>query len=76
MRNNESSCFLSFISAIFCIALIMTIIHETDRDEYGRDAYDRYNGIPGRDKYGYIVNVDGSYSFWGNLFDTNPYYAW
>ncbi len=50
--------------------------HQTELDEYGRDSYDRYYDVPGRDRWGYIVNEDGTYSFWGNLFDTNPYYSW
>ena len=76
MRDDESTCFLSFISLCFGMLFLVSMIHQRDLDEYGRDSYDRYNDVPGRDRWGYIVNHDGSYSFWGNLFDTNPYYAW
>ena len=72
--SDSSSTPIFIIFFIFCI--LMVCHHQTELDEFGRDSYDRYYDVPGRDRWGYIVNEDGTYSFWGNLFDTNPYYSW
>tara|TARA_Y100000591_G_C21510943_1_gene534643 strand:+ start:85 stop:249 length:165 start_codon:yes stop_codon:yes gene_type:complete len=54
----------------------MVYQHREGLDEFGRDSYDISMGIAGRDRWGYILNEDGTLSFWDNLFDMNPYYAW
>ena len=74
----EESDYLS--SLLFIIFLILCILmvyqHREGLDEFGRDSYDISMGIAGRDRWGYILNEDGTLSFWDNLFDMNPYYAW
>lgn len=76
MAEDDPNLLLSLFTILFCISLFFSILHQNDVDEYGRDSYDIYNGVPGRDQLGYIVEHDGSYSFWANFLDTNPYYAW
>lgn len=59
---------------IICVSVFVSYHHQGELDEYGRDSYDRDNGISGRDSWGNIITNDGSYSLWDNLIDTNPYY--
>ena len=60
---------IMIIALLFCIAIIRNV------DENGHDSWDRafgntdgYRGFAGI-KY----HDDGSYDFWGNVFDTNPW---
>ena len=74
MDDTESSSTPIFIIFfIFCI--LMVCHHQAGLDEFGRDSYDISRGIAGRDRWGYIVTEDGTFSFWDNLFDMNPYYS-
>ena len=61
---------------ILIITLCVTYYHQTDLDEYGRDSYDRYRNIHGRDSWGNIINEGGTYSIWDNLIDDNPFYSY
>ena len=59
---------LSVIAAL-CFGLIRGI------DENGHDSWDRMLGDTEgtRDVLGSKYHDDGSYDFWGNVFDTNPW---
>lgn len=63
------------LAGIIIIALVLCIAKIRNVDENGYDSWDRAFGDTNgyRGFAGIKYHDDGSYDFWGNVFDTNPW---